>query len=443
MKILLSSKSFYPASFGGGEIYVYLIAKELIKRGHHLNVLTNKQWDDKKASYNIEQYRYENIPVVSFIFNPDAISSSEMHTSFGRSTSQTLTEIINEFSPDLVHINGMKPALVSLCNELNIPYIATAHHVGIACPAGSLLLPDDTICDIVANPDDCVPCCNYSRRPKWYTGGMLGRIPAWIYRPIGKRLNRSKGLSYFGRGLIYPWLVEQSLSAQKIVVEQAKLIVSPSTSIRDQLIRNGCNPSAIRVIPHGVNPLEKVPFEPFENRVVRFGYIGRINHPKGLHIIFQALNLLSNELTCELHVYGGMQYSWEEEYLDEILNSYSGNSKIFSHGFIPHEKIVEAYTNIDVLIVPSLVPEAFGLVVMEAFSVGRPVIVSNSGALPELVRYELDGFIVERNNSKSLAEAMQKFIDNPELILKMSKNIPHVKTMQEYGDDIEKIYLQL
>jgi glycosyltransferase involved in cell wall biosynthesis len=87
--------------------------------------------------------------------------------------------------------------------------------------------------------------------------------------------------------------------------------------------------------------------------------------------------------------------------------------------------------------------EAFGLVTVEAFSAGRPVIVANSGALPELVRNGVDGFIVERNNSKFLAEAMRKFIENPDLVAEMSRQIRPVKTIQEYVDEVEKIYDQL
>ena len=84
--------------------------------------------------------------------------------------------------------------------------------------------------------------------------------------------------------------------------------------------------------------------------------------------------------------------------------------------------------------------EAFKIVVAEAFSAGRSVIVSKSGGPEELVRDGIDGFFVERNDSKSLAEAMQKFLDNPELIIKMARQILPVKIIQEYVDEIEKIY---
>ena len=122
------------------------------------------------------------------------------------------------------------------------------------------------------------------------------------------------------------------------------------------------------------------------------------------------------------------------------MDGYKGNSKVFVHGLVPHNKIAEAYANIDVLIVPSLVPEAFGLVVMEAFSAGRPVIVSTSGALPELVRHGIDGFVVDRNDSKALLRELRKYLETPDLIYEMSKQIPHVKNTSEYVDKLEVCY---
>jgi glycosyltransferase involved in cell wall biosynthesis len=209
------------------------------------------------------------------------------------------------------------------------------------------------------------------------------------------------------------------------------------------LTRNGCDPSKITVLPHGIEPLCKSPFEPFAGRLFRFGYIGRIDPSKGLHILLKAMESLSNRKLCELHIFGSARNPWDEEYRKKTLANYHRKVKVFDHGFIPYEQIKQAYQNIDVLVVPSILPEAFGLVVAEAFSAGRPVIVTNSGALPEIVRDGIDGFVVERNDSKGLAEAMQKFIEKPDLVLEMSNQIQPVKTIQQYVDQIEKIYCQL
>jgi glycosyltransferase involved in cell wall biosynthesis len=443
MKILLSAAGFFPRSFGGGEIYVYRLAKELQRREHSVIVLTQARWDGGENIYKIRKDKFENIPVFTLNINPRFLGYSETNTGFGPLTIKILRNMLSELSPDIVHANGMKAATVTACNDLKISHVVTAHHMGIACPSGGLLRPDYSICRKAANYSDCVLCCSIWRAPKWYKGGVLGRIPSWIYRPVGKALNRAKNLPYAGRGLIYPWLIEQSLAAEKVLFPRAQLFIAPSQAMKELLTRNGCDPCKITVLPHGIEPFKKCPFETFGGRLIRFGYVGRIDPSKGLHILLKAMERLSNGKICELHIFGASRNPWDEEYRSKTLSNYNGKAKVFDHGLIPYEKLNEAYASIDILVVPSLLPEAFGLVVSEAFSAGRPVVVMNAGALQETVRHGVDGFVVERNDSKALAEAMQKFIENPNLILEMSNQILPVKTIQQYVDEIEKIYHQL
>ena len=446
MKILISAQAFFPYSFGGGEIYVYRLAKELLNRGHTVKVLTRVKWHKDKKSNEpcvVQTYIYENIPVISLSLNPDKISYVERITGNGPILKELLGKIIAEDPHELIHINGIKPALVSLCNELRIPHVVTAHHSGIVCPAGGLVRHDWIICEEEIDPQDCIRCCCIWKRPKWYVGRAMAKIPTWVYRPLGRRFHARSNLSYFYRGLITPWIIEESMRLKKIAMEKAQMIIAPSNFMKDLLVKGGCNPERIRVIPHGIEPIGRIPIEDIKGRPIRFGYIGRIDPLKGLHIMLEATEFLRKGSSCEIHIFGAARTPWHEEYFKKTLSIYRGKVKLFNHGLIPHEKLKDIFSQTDVLVVPSLLPEAFGLVVAEAFSAGRPVIVFNSGALPEQVRHRVDGFIVDCNDSKSLAEAMQKFIDDPDLIIEMSKRIPHVKTMQEYVDEIEKIYVQL
>jgi glycosyltransferase involved in cell wall biosynthesis len=443
MNILLSSPGFFPHSFGGGEVYVYRLAKELLRRGHGLNVVTPVSWSEGTGPHVIKEYIYEDIPVISLAVNPDSISLEEKLNGCGPEILSALREFLKRGSPDLVHINGMKSCLVPVCRAFNIPHVVTAHHAGIVCPAGGLLRPDGSVCDSQITPKNCVPCCSFHRRSKWYTGGVIGRMPSWIYRPLGRRLGKMRQLNYLERGLITPWLIERTMAEKKTILQNAQLFIAPSIFMRDLLVRSGCNPDKVVVIPHGIEPVEATPLLSRTGMPVRFGYVGRIDPSKGLHVLLQAAELLPKAPACEIHIFGAARNPWDEAYRKRTMNKYKGRARVIDHGLMPHDRLKEAYAQIDVLVVPSLLPEAFGLVVAEAFSAGRPVIVFNSGALPELVTHGRDGFIVEKNDSKSLAMAMQQFIDDPGLIIKMAEQIPPVRTIQEHVDDMEKIYLRM
>jgi glycosyltransferase involved in cell wall biosynthesis len=209
------------------------------------------------------------------------------------------------------------------------------------------------------------------------------------------------------------------------------------------LTLNGVPQERIRIVPHGIEPLGKFPAKSLDGRQIRFGYMGTFGPPKGFHVLIRALQMVSPQNACQLHVYGEARNPWDKAYLDATMNSYHGTSAVILHGRIDHDKLREAYQTIDVLIVPSIYLEVFGLVILEALSAGRPVIVSKSGGPEELVSDGVDGFVVERNNSQAMADAMQRFIDNPNLIVKMSNRISPVKTIQQYVDEIEKIYHHL
>lgn len=443
MRIMLSSAGFFPIAHGGGQVYVYRVAKELLKRGHEVRIVTSGPWNGGVAATALVRYTYENIPVVSFSLNPNKTGYTESQLGFGSLTMKVLHEALNEFRPDIVHINGIKPELISVCSELNIPHLVTAHHPGFVCPAGTLLTREQALCQRPAQDDNCAICCSRQRISNPLLGNVIGRLPKSISRSVGKTIGQRTGPPFLLRALAYPWLIQESLRSKRFVLDMAQLIIAPSKTIRNYILLNSGDERKVIVVPHGIEPLPKMGISPSGRPFVRFGFMGTFGVAKGFHVLVQALEQIRTDTVCELHAFGSPQLPWEKFYLEETMKSYHGVPKVIFHPRIDHRDLYKAFSEFDVLIVPSVYLEVFGLVVLEAFSVGRPVIVSKSGGPEEIVRDEIDGFVVERNNSKALAEAMQKFIDNPNLILEMSKQIRPVKTIQQYVDEIEKIYHRL
>jgi len=66
-------------------------------------------------------------------------------------------------------------------------------------------------------------------------------------------------------------------------------------------------------------------------------------------------------------------------------------------------------------LVPSIWPEAFGIVVIEAMASGRPVIASRIGGIPDLVRDEVTGLLVQNGDAEALAAAMIRLLADREL----------------------------
>ena len=106
----------------------------------------------------------------------------------------------------------------------------------------------------------------------------------------------------------------------------------------------------------------------------------------------------------------------QEVFLENLNNKiveYKLKDKVH---IVPFEKeIYKIWQSIDVAIVPSIEPEPFGLVAVEAMLSKKPVIASNHGGLTEIVINNQTGFLVEPNNVAALSEALSKLITNTQL----------------------------
>jgi hypothetical protein len=91
-------------------------------------------------------------------------------------------------------------------------------------------------------------------------------------------------------------------------------------------------------------------------------------------------------------------------------------------GRVDNRHIEEVLRETDVLILPSIWPENQPVTITEAMAVGRPVIASRIGGIPELVDENHTGYLFEPGNAEQLATKMMEFITNPELMRVMGEN---------------------
>ncbi len=79
-------------------------------------------------------------------------------------------------------------------------------------------------------------------------------------------------------------------------------------------------------------------------------------------------------------------------------------------GIISPLNIGAYYAAADVLVLPSMFQETFGLVVLEAFSAGLPVIAFRSGGVPELVEHRRNGILVNQGDEEALLGSMRELM---------------------------------
>jgi len=106
-------------------------------------------------------------------------------------------------------------------------------------------------------------------------------------------------------------------------------------------------------------------------------------------------------------------------------------------GWIPFNEIPDVYSNADIVVVPSVWAEPFGIVAAEAMASRKPVIVSKVGGLQDIVDDSINGFIFHPSNHIELEAKLTDLLDNPELCKKMG-NEGRKKAELEY--DWDKVF---
>jgi glycosyltransferase involved in cell wall biosynthesis len=203
-------------------------------------------------------------------------------------------------------------------------------------------------------------------------------------------------------------------------------LIAVSAAVKEKYVQAGFDSDRIEVIYNGINPrfLEPGQANGSTSReavkeCLRLLYIGRIRAEKGILVAFNALDLLMNgrdgtkavDLPLHLDVFGDGNDAYLNE-LQHFLHEKHLTQAVTFHGWIPQDKLIAHYDQSDILLVPSLWQEPFGLVVVEAMARGLPVIASDAGGPAEILTHGVDGLLIEPGNERELASAIRLLLQD-------------------------------
>ncbi|MCI9246440.1 MAG: glycosyltransferase family 4 protein [Clostridia bacterium] len=156
-----------------------------------------------------------------------------------------------------------------------------------------------------------------------------------------------------------------------------------------------------------------------EDNAIVVGYVGRITQEKGILELIKAIKKVKTEKNIKLLIVGAQWYSALiiDDYMKQIAEEIKGiEDKIIFLGYIEQENMANIYEIMDIVAVPSLCEEAFGCVAIEAMAMGKPVVVAESGGLPEIVK-ESFGFVIPKDEkfTENLAKKLEILINDEEL----------------------------
>lgn len=212
---------------------------------------------------------------------------------------------------------------------------------------------------------------------------------------------------------------------ERLSYQTVKMALAYSEEARCVLIKKGLK-RASRVVPYGT---DLSLFHPQSNHSLRqklgvegkvvLGFMGRIVKEKGLETLVEAMQILQAQQTMEnvvaLIVGTG---AYEEALKKKIREANLDNFFVFT-GAVPHRQAGEYMNCIDIFVLPSLTTpawkEQFGRVIIESMACGIPVVGSDSGQIPILIRETGGGSVFREGDAKELAERLSELINNPEI----------------------------
>ena len=401
MKILLVNKFHWLK--GGSEKYYFELAEMLKENGHQVAFFSMK--DEKNIVTGDKEYFVDKIDLNtgSKLKALDVIYSKENY--------KKMREALEDFKPDIVHINNfqrqLSASIIKAIKEKDIPIVFTAHDLQAICPAITMMDSEKNICErcMKGKYVNCIrKKCNKSSTLK----SIIGAIEGWYYR------------------------------IHKIYTKKIDTIITPSKFYKDKLIQDGISENKIIDMHNFIDTKQYN----IETRDEGYGlYIGRLSKEKGIIDLITAFEKIEQG---ELYIAGDGP---EKEEIQKIIKNKNLQERVKLLGFLNKEQVNEKISKSRFVVAPSIWYENCPYSILETLAIGKPVIGSQIGGIPELVKDNETGLLYNFDNIDELSKKMKILFGNKELAEKMGENAKQDAknrfSKQTYYEKIINIYNNL
>jgi glycosyltransferase involved in cell wall biosynthesis len=292
---------------------------------------------------------------------------------FSLEARRNIRALINRARPSVAHAHNVyhhiSPSIFEVLKAEGVPIVMTAHDLKLACPAYKMLSQGRV----------CERCRG-------------GRIHNVLLRRCVKDSIAVSGLVFMET------LVHRSLGLYRNTLDR---LVAPSRFYRDKLVEWGWDADKIAYIP---NCIDASQFTPCADEGDYFVYAGRLAPEKGIATLVRAAALSRQRL-----VVAGT--GPEEEALRRLAINLGAD--VSFAGYLDKPKLQRLIGEARALVLPSEWYENAPVSILEAYALGRPVIGTNIGGIPELVVHNETGVLVEPGNAAALAAAMVDIANLP------------------------------
>jgi len=443
MRIVQVVQGLPPENLGGTETYVAHLSHALALRGHEVEVFSRVA-DPAQAEYTTDTVTRNGFTVTR-VNNTFSYLNSFARSYGNAEVAWRFGEFLDTCAPHIVHFHHLMYLSTTCIQEAKrrgIPVVMTLHDYWLICQRGRFLKPDLSQCPGQTD-EGCASCFAH----------LLHNQLAPLYQRLTSALSKRSWFRDHLRRFHGQYIAARPPSPQALqqihqrmahvreVCQDVSLFLAPSRFLRDQFLAFGIPAEKIVFAECGLPPLEITVTERRQAASpLVFGYIGVVDPVKGVHLLVEAFHPLSG---AELRIYGGetdyAPYPDRGQFLARLRRS-------------PHIRLMGRYDNrevgrilseVDVVVVPSIWYENAPLVIREAFLARKPVITAAFGGMQEWVQDEINGLLFQPRDVEDLRNKLARFIEDPDLMHRLSHNFPAVKSIAEDAREMEDRYRTL
>jgi len=418
----------YPMRFNAGsEIYTQMLVHNLVRKGYEVAVFSrieNPFIPDYELIEEVDEFDTNHVPLflVNVARQKDRYQSDGVDAQFEK--------VLASFNPDVVnfqHLNHLSLGLVKLASEFESKIVFTLHDFWLACPRGQFL-------QINYGEENCYQLCDGQEDLKCATH---------CYSRYHTGLQLDADLEYWTN-----WVSSRQQIIRKFI-PLVDTFIAPSQQLlqrmRDELPMHN---DQIIYLDYGfdLSRLEGRDRKKEDNVV--FGYIGTHIVAKGIDLLIRAFAELDGKATLRIW---GRTRSETTPYLKQLIDDLELPPRLtveWRPEYRNSQIVPDVFDQVDVIVITSIWNENSPLVIHEAQQCRIPVITAKAGGMAEYVCHEKNGLLFTHRDYRSLAEQMQRMVNNPTLIENLGQRgylfseDGDVLSMEEHIQQLLEVYHQ-
>ena len=404
MRILHVNKFLYRR--GGAEAYMLDVAELQRRAGHAVEFFAMAHSENEAgrlAAYFPPQVDFDPAPegLVPRVRGAGRLLWST-------SAAQGITEAIEAFAPDLVHLHNiyhqLSPSILQPIRRRRIPAVMTLHDYKLACPTYRCL-DHGAICEA------CIP-----RR---------------FWNPSLRRCNGGSLAASTLNGL------EMTLHTYGGAYAPVGRFICPSRFLERTMRTAKVFPSRLRWLPNFVDvDAARIKERPGGDLI----YVGRLSPEKGVDVVIDALSSIPG---YSLTIVGDGPARGD---LERRAKARELGDRVRFVGRVSADRVRTMLKDAAAGVVPSRWYENMPLSVLETFAAGVPVIATDLGGLPELIDPGIDGALVPPDDDEALAAAIADLLGDPSRAFEMGR-AARAKAVRTFAPEahlrgLDEIYAQ-